>query len=154
MKKDHFFYMGEALAEAKLALSAGEVPVGAVIVKDGEIIGRGRNEKERRQNPMGHGEIAAIAAASEKLGQWRLDGCTLYATLEPCPMCAGAMLQSRISLLVFGAWDLRWGAAGSIVDILNPQLFNHRIEIISGIREAESQGLLEEFFHKIRQNGL
>ncbi len=154
MEKDHYFYMAEALAEARLALAAGEVPVGAVIVKNGEIIGRGHNTKEGNHDPMGHAEIAAIKMATENLGQWRLDGATLYATLEPCPMCAGAMLQSRISRLVFGAWDLRWGAAGSIVDLLNPPLFNHRIEITSGIREKESEQLLEEFFQKIRQDNL
>lgn len=146
--------MGKALEEAKLALTAGEVPIGAVVVKDDVIIGRGRNEKESRQLPTSHAEITALEAACYALNQWRLDGCTLYATLEPCPMCAGAMLQSRIERLVFGAWDLRWGAAGSIIDILNPPLFNHHIEIISSIRETEAQALLTDFFYKIRQNNL
>ncbi len=150
MGADHFFFMDAALREARAAGNNGDVPVGAIVVKDGAIIGRGRNEKERRQNPLGHAEIAAIFAAAEALESWRLEGCTLYATLEPCPMCAGAMLQSRLERLVFGAWDFRWGAAGSIVDLLNPPLFNHRIEVISGIREKEAESLLTEFFQKIR----
>lgn len=152
MKKDYFYYMDEALLEAKKAAREGDVPVGAVIVCNDEIIGRGHNTKEGGQTPMGHAEISAIAAAADALGQWRLSGCTLYVTMEPCPMCAGAILQARIPEVVFGAWDVKWGAAGSKVDLMKPGLFNHEVKLYGGIREKECRELLEKFFD-VRRDG-
>lgn len=147
---DYYKYMAIALDLAKQAADLGEVPVGTVIVKDDRIISTAYNEKESKCNPLYHAEILAIGRAAEYLSSWRLDGCTLFVNLEPCPMCAGAILQSRISRIVFGAWDIRWGAGGSVIDILNPQLFNHKVEVISGIMEQQSKELLSSFFKNVR----
>lgn len=138
--------MLEAIKEGEKALSMAEVPVGAVVVKEGEIIGRGHNRKEIDNSPVAHGEVLALSQAAANLGTWRLTDCILYVTLEPCPMCAGAILQSRISELVFGAWDLKWGGVGSKVDILRPGLFNHTVEVTGGIMEKECGALLTNFF--------
>ncbi|MEE0777332.1 MAG: tRNA adenosine(34) deaminase TadA [Bacillota bacterium] len=146
MKKDFLYYMDEAIAEARKAADHGDVPVGAVVVYQDEIVGRGYNTKENLQNPMGHAEINAIAEAASHLDRWRLSDCSLYVTMEPCPMCAGAILQARIGHVVFGAWDVKWGAAGSRTDVLKPGLFNHEVSLYGGIREEECRKLVEDFF--------
>lgn len=151
MKSDYFYFMDEAIAEAKKAAVCGDVPVGAVVVRYDQIIGRGHNTKEFDKDPMGHGEIKAIAAAAAYLGQWRLSECTLFVTMEPCPMCAGAILQSRIERVVFGAWDVKWGAAGSKIDLFRPGLFNHEVALYGGIREKECRKLVEDFFASCRK---
>ena len=142
--------MKEALNLAKEAEKMGEVPVGAVIVTDGEIIGRGKNTRETENNPIGHAEINAILDASKNLGSWRLDGCEMYVTLEPCAMCMGALINSRIKKITFGAFDLKAGACGSVVN-LNNFAFNHHPEILGGIMEDECGEMLTEFFKKLRK---
>ena len=145
-----FKFMKEALNLAKEAEKMGEVPVGAVIVKDGEIIGKGKNTRETENNPIGHAEINAILDASKKLGSWRLDGCEMYVTLEPCAMCMGALINSRIKKITFGAFDLKAGACGSVVN-LNNFAFNHHPELLGGIMEDECGEILTEFFKKLRK---
>lgn len=142
--------MKEALNLAKEAEKMGEVPVGAVIVKDGEIIGKGKNTRETENNPIGHAEINAILDASKNLGSWRLDGCEMYVTLEPCAMCMGALINSRIKKITFGAFDLKAGACGSVVN-LNNFAFNHHPELLGGIMEDECGEILTEFFKKLRK---
>jgi tRNA(adenine34) deaminase len=134
------------LVEARLALAAGEVPVGALVVHEGAIVGRGHNRREAANDPLGHAELLAIAAAAKQLGRWRLFGCTLIVTLEPCPMCAGAIVNSRIERLIYGAADPRAGAAGSLMDIVRDGRLNHRAEVVGGVRAAESAELLRTFF--------
>ncbi len=141
--------MDEALALARKAAAEGEVPVGCVIVRNGEIIGRGRNCREQSKNALGHAELQAIDQACRHLGGWRLWDCTLYVTLEPCPMCAGAILNARLARLVFGASDSKYGAFGSVCD-LNAMSFNHHPEICRGIREAECAELMQTFFQQLR----
>ena len=141
--------MKAALAEARSAARGGEVPVGAVIVKNGEIIARGRNRREEKQNALSHAETEAINAACKYLGSWRLDGCEMYVTLEPCPMCAGAIINARISTLVFGAYDLKAGCIDSVVRLSDIPLDN-KPEIYGGIMEDECLSLLREFFGNIR----
>jgi tRNA(adenine34) deaminase len=146
--------MGAALEEARKALvddsSAGlsaDVPIGAVVVdSSGIIIGRGHNTRERDHDPTGHAEVNAIREAAAALGSWRLDGCTLLVTLEPCAMCAGAILLARLPRLVIGAWDPKAGATGSVWDIVRDPRMNHFTEVIPGVREAECAGLLKDFF--------
>ena len=145
-----------ALSQAQAARALGEVPVGAVAVLFdstsgvGSIIGAGFNRKEQDNNPTAHAELIAMQQAAQFLGNWRLRGVTLYCTLEPCPMCAGAMLQARLSRLVYGAPDLRFGADGSIVDVLTAEGFNHRVRITRGVLEEESAELLQQFFQSLR----
>ncbi len=141
--------MLEALADAKIAFNKGEVPVGAVIVKNGEVIARGHNLREEKQNALSHAEIECINAACKRLGSWRLDGCEMYVTLEPCPMCTGAIINSRISTLVFGAYDLKAGCVDSVINLCDYP-FNHRPEIYGGIMEDECKKILEDFFDTIR----
>ncbi len=148
---DHFFYMGEALKEAKKAADIGEVPIGAVIVMNNEIISKGYNLKEISGDATSHAEIVAIRKANEALGRWRLSGATLYVTLEPCPMCAGAILQARLDRVVFGAMDPKAGAAGSILNLLENPAFNHQVEVLAGIREEECSKILKEFFRRLRK---
>ena len=143
-------FMDEALALAKEAAAEGEVPVGCVIVRDGVIVGRGRNRRETKKTALGHAEIEAIAQACENLGGWRLWECTLYVTLEPCPMCAGAIINARIPRVVFGAGDDKCGACGSVCDLFSMD-FNHHPQVQRGIREEESKALLQEFFQNLRQ---
>ena len=143
-------FMDEALALAKEAAAEGEVPVGCVIVRDGVIVGRGRNRRETKKTALGHAEIEAIAQACETLGGWRLWECTLYVTLEPCPMCAGAIINARIPRVVFGAGDDKCGACGSVCDLFSMD-FNHHPQVQRGIREEESKALLQEFFQNLRQ---
>jgi tRNA(adenine34) deaminase len=144
-------WMDEALAEAELARAKGEVPVGAVIVHEGAIIARGHNTRETAHDPLGHAEITAITNASRHLGRWRLRGCTLLVTLEPCPMCAGAIVNARLDRLVYGAADPRAGAAGSIMDIVRDGRLNHRAEVVTGVRAAESAEVLKSFFAERRR---
>ena len=144
--------MSQALVEAKKAYSTYEVPVGAVIVYDGKIIARGYNKKEGLKNPLAHAELMAINQAAEYLGEWRLSGCTMYVTLEPCAMCAGAIVNSRIDRLVIGARDLRMGSAGTVEDITNHEKFNHRVLVEFGLLEEECSSILSEFFKELRNN--
>ena len=145
--------MREALAEAEQALSHGDVPVGAVAVRDGVIVGRGHNRKEVDADPTAHAEMLALQEATRTLGGWRLVGVTLYCTLEPCPMCAGAMISARLPRLVYGADDPKLGAAGSVVELLRDPRLNHRVIVIRGVLAEESQALLERFFARLRGGG-
>jgi len=138
--------MQQALLEAQKAYAKDEVPVGAVIVMNGEIIGAGHNCRESDNDPTMHAEIVAIRAASRQLKSWRLSGCDLFVTLEPCPMCAGAIIQSRIDRVVFGAFDPKAGCAGTLYNLLSDTRFNHRAEIVSGVSEEECADLLRRFF--------
>ncbi len=142
-------FMKEAIAEAKKAFDEGEVPVGAVIVKDGKIIARGRNHREQKQNALSHAEIEAINSACNILGTWRLDGCELYVTLEPCPMCTGAIINARIKTVVFGAFDSAMGCMDSVINLCDYPL-GHKVEIYGGICEDECKSLLQDFFKKLR----
>lgn len=139
--------MREALLVAKSALSAGDVPVGAIVVnKDGVVVGKGFNEREANNDPTAHAEVVAIRNAAARLQNSRLDGCTLIVTLEPCAMCAGAIAQSRISKLIFGAWDEKAGAVGSVWDVLRDPRSIFKVEVTSGVLEDECAGLLKDFF--------
>ena len=143
--------MSQALAEATLALSSGDVPVAALVLDgDGSIIGVGHNERELTGDPTAHAEIVAIRAAARAIGSWHLENTTLVVTLEPCTMCAGAILQARIPRVVFGAWDEKAGAAGSVNDLLRDRRLPHRVEVIAGVREAEAAALLTGFFEQRR----
>ena len=143
--------MQAALAEARSALSTGDVPVGALVVDEaGEVIGRGRNVRERDHDPTGHAEVVALRQAAAARGSWRLDGCTLVVTLEPCTMCAGAIVLSRVSRLVFGAYDDKAGAVGSLWDVVRDRRLNHRPEVTGGLRAEESATLLRAFFRAQR----
>ena len=143
-------FMRQAMALAAEAAAEGEVPVGALIVKDGEVLSAGRNRRELGRNALYHAELEAIDAACKKLGGWRLPGCTLYVTLEPCPMCAGAIINSRIERLVFGAYDPKAGSVTSVNDLfLFP--YNHKPAVTGGVREAECAALLSEFFVRLRR---
>ena len=142
-------YMAAALAEAREAGAAGEVPVGAVVVKDGAVVARGRNRMEATRLATAHAEMEALAAASRALGVERLTGCTLYATLEPCPMCAFAAVLARVDRVVYGAADPKFGGCGSVVDI-PAAAFNHRLAVTGGVGAAESAALLQDFFRRRR----
>ena len=142
-------YMYRAIELAKEAETRGEIPVGAVIVKNGEIIAEGKNTRETARSALGHAEINAIDAACKELGDWRLDGCTLYVTLEPCPMCAGAIINARIKEVVFGAYDLRAGSFDSVINLATLP-FGFSPEIYGGICENECAALLKDFFAKLR----
>ena len=143
--------MRQALAIANSALETGDVPVGAIVVnKDGVVIGRGSNEREANNDPTAHAEIVAIRAASSRLQNSRLDGCTLIVTMEPCAMCAGAIAQSRISHLVFGAWDEKAGAVGSVWDVIRDPRALYKVEVTSGVLAAECAEVLKSFFEKQR----
>ena len=146
---DDLYFMDQALELAKEAAAEGEVPVGCVIVRNGEIVGRGRNRRETAKTALGHAEIEAIAEANRNLGGWRLWECTLYVTLEPCPMCAGAIVNARIPRVVYGASDSKCGACGSVCDLFNMD-FNHQPKVESGIREEEAAALMTEFFQNLR----
>ena len=149
MLVDDLFYMDAALELAREAAAEGEVPVGCVIVRGNEIVGRGRNRRETAKTALGHAEIEAIADACKNLGGWRLWECTLYVTLEPCPMCAGAIINARIPRVVFGASDAKCGACGSVCDLFSMD-FNHHPAVEKGVRETESSALLTEFFQDLR----
>ena len=143
-------FMEEALRLAKQSFDEGEVPVGAVVVKDGEIVGRGRNRRENGKNALLHAEISAIDEACKNLGGWRLWQCEMYVTLEPCPMCAGAIINSRIKKVTFGAYDKKAGSFGSVVDF-NSLPYNHKPQIEGGIDEEECSKLLSLFFEQLRE---
>lgn len=142
-------FMRKALLLAKEAGEAGEVPVGAVIVKDGKVIATGRNRRETHKNALGHAEIEAISAACEALGTWRLDGCSIYVTLEPCPMCAGAIIAARIPEVVYAASDLKGGACDSVLNLFSHP-FNHKPTVWAGIGEKECAETLSDFFETLR----
>jgi tRNA(adenine34) deaminase len=147
---NHSYYMRLALNEAEAALSKGEVPIGAVVVAGGEVVGCGHNLRETTKDPTAHAEMIALRMASEKLGRWRLTGADIYATLEPCSMCAGAISLARVDRLIFGAADFKAGACGSIFNIVGDARLNHRPEIISGTLEEECQSIVREFFKERR----
>lgn len=143
-------WMDQALGEARRAESIGEVPIGAVVVRDGVVVGRGYNRREIDRDPLGHAEILAIRAAAEQVGGWRLTGCTLYVTLEPCAMCAGALVASRVERLVFGARDPKAGYCGSLGDLVRDPRLNHRLEVVEGVLAEECGDLLRRFFARLR----
>jgi tRNA(adenine34) deaminase len=146
----HEKFMFQALKEAEKAGRNGEIPVGAVVVKDGVVIARGHNEKEHKNDATLHAEMTAIRRASKKLGSWRLSDCDLYVTLEPCTMCAGAIIQARLRNLYIGTSDLKAGAAGSVIDVFREQAFNHRVEVNWGILGQECSDILKSFFSELR----
>lgn len=145
------FFMEQALILAKQAAEEGEVPVGAVVVKDGEIVGKGRNRRENGKNALAHAELEAINEACKMLGGWRLWQCDMYVTLEPCPMCTGAIINSRIRRLVYGASDAKAGSCGSVINLFDLP-YNHKPEILGGIMKKESTALLSDFFKKLREH--
>ena len=149
--KDDFYWMGIALREAKKAADRGEVPIGAIAVRDDTVLGRGFNFREGRRDPVAHAEIIAIRRAARKEVSWRLSGATLYITLEPCIMCMGAILLARIDRVVFGCHDPKGGAAGSLYDLSDDKRLNHRVELTSGVREAECAAILSDFFAGLRK---
>jgi len=142
--------MDIALEEARKAFDEDEVPVGAVVVFEGRVVGRGHNQKESSGDPTAHAEVLAIRRAAQALGRWRLSGCTLYATLEPCPMCVGAMISARLDRLVFGCTDDKAGAAVTLYDLARDTRMNHQLEVASGVRADEAARLLKDFFRKKR----
>ncbi len=146
---DDNFFMDQALALAREAAGDGEVPVGCVVVRNGEIVGRGRNRREVGKSALAHAEAEAIAQACQNLGGWRLWECSLYVTLEPCPMCAGAIINARIPRVIYGASDAKAGACGSVCNLFEMP-FNHHPQVSCGIREAECRALLENFFRELR----
>lgn len=146
----HRVWMDRALAEARRALEHGDVPVGAVVVREGETIAAAHNRREVDQDPIAHAELLALRAAAGILGSWRLEGCTLYVTLEPCPMCAGAMVLARLPALVYGAADPKAGAAGSVMDLVRDPRLNHEVHVTEGILDAECGRLLTTFFRARR----
>lgn len=150
MENNDIYFMKRAIARAKAAERYGEVPIGAVIVKDNKIISTGRNMREARKNALHHAEIIAIDRACKKLGAWRLMDCTLYVTMEPCPMCAGAIVNSRIKRVVFGCYDKKAGAFGGVFN-LNDYPLNHKYEAVGGVLENECANILSDFFAKLRQ---
>lgn len=145
-------FMELAIEEANKAKKIGEVPIGAVLIKDNKVISSSYNLRETTQNALGHAEVAVIKDACEKLGTWRLEDTVLYVTLEPCPMCAGAIIQSRIPVVVYGAKDPKAGCGGSIYNLLQEERFNHRCEVIDGILQEECSELLKTFFRELREN--
>ena len=143
--------MRDALAEARAALDTGDVPIGAIVVDpSGTVIGRGRNVREADADPTGHAEVVALRAAARARGEWRLEGCTLVVTLEPCTMCAGAAVLSRVERVVFGAYDAKAGAVGSLWDVVRDRRLNHRPEVVAGVLADESTELLDGFFRAHR----
>lgn len=154
MSKDYEQVMRSALEYAQSAANLGEVPVGAVVIDEaGQIIGVGHNDREASHNPLGHAEVVALSAAAVHLGSWRLDGCTLVVTLEPCTMCAGAAVQSRIASIVFGAFDEKAGAVGSLWDVVRDRRLPHRPVVVSGVLASECAQILSDFFTSARNIG-
>lgn len=147
----HEKYMKEAIKQAKKARELGEVPIGCVVVKDDMIIGRGYNRRNTDKSALSHAEIAAIKKASKKLDDWRLEGCTLYVTLEPCQMCAGAIVQARVSEVVIGCMSPKSGCAGSVVNLLQMDEFNHQVFLVKGVMEKECSTMLSDFFREMRK---
>lgn len=143
-------WMQLAVEEARKAGDLGEVPIGAIIVKDGQMIATGHNVRELAQDALGHAEVQAIRQANQALEAWRLEGSTMYVTLEPCPMCSGALINARVDRLVYGASDLKAGTAGTLMNLLEDDRFNHRVEVVRGVLEAECADLLTSFFKELR----
>ena len=150
-ESEHEKYMKEAIKQAKKAVKLGEVPIGCVIVKDGQVIARGYNRRNVDKSALAHAEISAIKKASKKLGDWRLEGCSLYVTLEPCQMCAGAIVQARVSEVIIGCMSPKSGCAGSVVNLLQMPEFNHQVFLVNRILEKECSEMLSEFFKKMRK---
>ena len=148
--EQHIKYMKEALKQAKKAYALGEVPIGCVIVYQDKIIGRGYNRRNTDKNTLAHAEITAINRASKKMGDWRLEDCTLYVTLEPCQMCAGAIVQSRITNVVMGCMNPKAGCGGSVLNILEMPEFNHQVKVTRGVMEEECSQILQDFFKELR----
>ena len=148
---NHIAHMKLALDEARLAAAAGEAPIGAILVVDGTVVARAHNRREVWQDPTAHAELIAIREASAQLRAWRLVGSTLYVTMEPCAMCIGAAILARVERVVFGAWDPKSGACGSVLNIPEERRLNHRIEVVGGVLEEESRALLQEFFKGLRE---
>lgn len=146
-------FMKEAIKQAKKAAKLGEVPIGCVLVQDGRVIARGYNRRNTDKTTLAHAEVAAIRKASRILGDWRLEGCTLYVTLEPCPMCAGAIVQARIPRVVAGCMNPKAGCAGSVLNVLNTPGFNHKVNFENGVLLEECSSLLRDFFGELRQKG-
>ena len=144
-------YMKAAIAQAKKAWKLGETPIGCVIVYEDKIIARGYNRRNTEHNTLSHAELNAIKKASKYIGDWRLEGCTMYVTLEPCPMCAGALVQSRIDKVVIGAMNPKAGCAGSVINLLNMEGFNHRVEVETGILGDECGKMMSDFFRELRE---
>jgi tRNA(adenine34) deaminase len=153
-KPEDSVWMLEALAEARRAAEIGDVPIGAVVVRGGEVIGRGYNRREADRDPLAHAELLAIREAARQMGGWRLTGCTLYSTLEPCPMCAGALVNSRIERLVYGAADPKAGWCGTLGNLVQDPRLNHRLEVTAGVLAEESTALLRGFFASLRRRVL
>ena len=145
-------FMNLAILEAEKAAEKGEIPVGAVIVKNGEVVAAAHNLREQKQNALSHAEIEAINIACQKLGSWRLDDCELYVTLEPCPMCTGAIINARIKTVIFGAFDSKMGCMDSVINLCDYP-FNHKVEIYGGIMEDDCLSVLQNFFKNLRENG-
>jgi len=150
LKRNDEYYMGLALKEAEAAFEEDEVPVGAVVVCNGEVIGRAHNQRERLLDPTAHAEMIAITQAASYLQNWRLTGCTLYVTIEPCSMCAGALVLARVDRLVYGADDPKAGACGSLLNIVNKPELNHRVEVTPGVRADECSEIMSRFFQSRR----
>ena len=151
MLTDQERYMKEAIRQAKKARALEEVPIGCVIVCNGQIIARGSNRRNTDKNTLSHAELNAIKKASKKLGDWRLEGCTMYVTLEPCQMCAGALMQSRIDRVVIGSMNPKAGCAGSVLNLLEMDGFNHKVEVIRGVLQEECSIMLSDFFRELRE---
>ena len=149
-KKERERFMLQAIHQAQKAEKLMEVPIGCVIVYEGKVIARGYNRRNTDKNTLSHAELVAIRKASKQLGDWRLEGCTLYVTLEPCQMCAGAIVQARISEVVIGSMNPKAGCAGSILNLLEMQEFNHQVKVIRGVREEECSRMLSDFFRRLR----
>lgn len=151
--EEHEKFMLEALKEAEIAFEKGEVPIGAVMVRQGEVIARGHNLRNTTKNPLRHAELDIIGETAEIVGDWRLEDCTLYVTIEPCPMCSGAIVQARIPRVVYGAKNPKAGGAGSVLNILNEPMLNHQVEVIDNILESECRGIMRRFFGRFRKGG-
>ncbi|MDY3122454.1 tRNA adenosine(34) deaminase TadA [Suipraeoptans intestinalis] len=151
MTEDTVKYMKEAIRQAKKAYALGEVPIGCVIVYEGKIIGRGYNRRTTEKNPLAHAEMIAIRKASRRLGDWRLEGCQMYVTLEPCQMCAGAIVQARMDKVVIGCMNPKAGCAGSVLDLLREEAFNHQAEVETGVLEKECSEMMKAFFKELRE---
>jgi len=149
----HEFFMGLALDQARRAAEIGEVPIGAVVVRDGEVVSAASNRREIDADPTAHAEMIAVREAARVLGRWRLEGCTVYVTLEPCPMCAGALHAARVDRCVYGAVDPKAGALGTLYDIASDERLNHRYEVVAGVLADESATLLKAFFARLRSRG-
>lgn len=146
-------WMEQALEQARVAGNAGEVPVGALVIKDGEIVGRGHNRNLLDRDPTAHAEIVALRQAAARIGNHRLGECTVYATIEPCSMCAGALIHARVSRLVYGASDPKAGAAGSVLQVVNHPQLNHKMDVTAGVLAEKCSAILQEFFRQKRQPG-